>query len=251
MSSIYKLTAPQIGNPNTANTSSHLVGDAETNSISSINGGNVQFNNNINVTRMYGTASFADNLVPKNVPYNITASLANSAITAGTSNTASFLNYQAGNPNNGTASYAMSAGSVAGFKSIVNTYQILYSGSQSGNLNTGTSVATPISISLVPTSVNSKFIISSNVALYNGTSAGIAVPGLYRDSTPLISKFSSWSGEQLNEEAMANNVFWIDAPNTTASIIYGIKMNTSYGYFRLNQGNSITVTSSMCIMEIV
>jgi hypothetical protein len=110
MSSTFNIIAPQIGNPTNANTASYLLGNAQTDTISitpsNPYAGIIQFNNNIRVANVYGTASMASGLVPQT--YYITASNAINSLNSINSISASYLKYSAGQ-NNGTASYAISA----------------------------------------------------------------------------------------------------------------------------------------------
>ena len=110
MSSTFNIIAPVVGQPKNANTASYLYGTAQTDTISITQnnpyGGIIQFNNNIRVTNVYGTASMASNLVPQT--YYITSSNAINSINSINSNSTNYLNYNPGQ-NNGTASYAINA----------------------------------------------------------------------------------------------------------------------------------------------
>lgn len=107
MSSTFNVVAvqPTVGN---ANTASHLKGDAETNTVSSNGNSNIQFNNNIVVSQVIGTASYANNSLQ-----TVTASYATNAGTSVNSVSSSFLKYNVIVPN-GTASYAMFAANAGG-----------------------------------------------------------------------------------------------------------------------------------------
>ena len=182
------------------------------------------------------TASYA--ATASYISHSISASY---AITASNSTTAS---YAITASNTITASYALNTGKMG----IVNTYQLLYSGSITGNANTGIT-NTPVSYGLIPTTINSIFLIFVSVPLYNSNFPGTAGPGLYRNSSPLIEIFTSYEG---GDEVVANCTNFIDSPSTTLAVTYSVKMDTSTGAFQINgrpQGGPGT-TASLSIVEI-
>ena len=200
------------------------------------------------------TASYISHSI--SASYAITASnstTASYAITASNSTTASYAitasntitaSYAITASNTITASYALNTGKMG----IVNTYQLLYSGSITGNANTGIT-NTPVSYGLIPTTINSIFLIFVSVPLYNSNFPGTAGPGLYRNSSPLIEIFTSYEG---GDEVVANCTNFIDSPSTTLAVTYSVKMDTSTGAFQINgrpQGGPGT-TASLSIVEI-
>jgi len=81
MSSIYNIVAPTVSQPNNVATSSHLIGDAETNTISPNGNSFIQVTcpiscSTITATNLYGTASLANNLPDPGIAYRFTASYA-------------------------------------------------------------------------------------------------------------------------------------------------------------------------------
>ncbi len=134
MSTTYTIIAPVVGTLQsasystfaiTSNTSSHVIGDIETNMISSL-GGDITVNN-----ILVGTCSYANNIntvanesMDSTIVYNITAS---TTILATTSETASYVQY----PNTSTASYAITAAfansvNTSGIGNFVKAFATLY-----------------------------------------------------------------------------------------------------------------------------
>lgn len=114
-------------------------------------------------------------------------------------------------------------------------------------------INTGLTLSILPQSTNSKFLITISLILSNGTKSGTAIGSLYKNDVELLSKFCVVDGTNL--DAMPYGVTFLDSVSTMDKVTYTVKVNgdTTNGEWYYNQSSDGTnkSTSSMTIMEFV
>jgi hypothetical protein len=175
MSSVYNVTIPTYGQLNNAQTASYLLGNAQTDTISitpnNPYSGIIKFSNNISVANVYGTASWASNLIPSR--YYITASNSDYATTAGNTITSSYLRYQPGG-NTGTASYAILANSA-----VSSSYATNATNANTASYVNNQSIANCIFIGYIGSGTSNAVAYKSNGQISTITATWSGAVGVY------------------------------------------------------------------------
>ena len=96
------------------------------------------------------------------------------------------------------------------------------------------------------------FLINVSAVVSNGSSPGVAISGLYKDSTALIEKFSSIEATQW--DAIPQSATYLDSAGSLTSRTYSVKIKGSEAgsqwWMNQNPTGVYTATSSMTILEI-
>jgi hypothetical protein len=111
----------------------------------------------------------------------------------------------------------------------------------------GATPTTIASVSIAPASVASRYLIIASPVLGNGTASGNTFAGIFRGSTQLV-QFTSI--EQSQHDAIATTGTWFDAPATTDTVVYSLRVwANSTGYANRSQNGGFTATSTLAVIE--
>lgn len=132
---------------------------------------------------------------------------------------------------------------------VLSSYCVVNSNALSGNDTTPHIV---LSQKVTPKSTNSKFLITVSLVLSNGSKAGQAIGGLYKNDVALVEKFTTV--EKTDSEAFSTFYTYVDSATNTNENTYTIKVNgTKSGtdIWLLNQSANKKnfATSTMTILE--
>ncbi len=161
-------------------------------------------------------------------------------------------------------------GVVTGAGKLLNVYSVNYTDAYTASVTANTWYDFPsLSITLTPTSANSRFLIISQVGRMDTDSNGFGfrilrntIPvgvGTNGGSRPLATSFGSAINRDTNHSGDALALTYLDSPNTTDSITYKIQFNVEGTLVYLNRNveyanssqiyNAVTL-STLIIQEI-
>jgi hypothetical protein len=132
---------------------------------------------------------------------------------------------------------------------VLSSYCVVNSNQLSGN---DTTPHTVLSQTVKPHSINSKFLITISLVLSNGSKAGQAVGGLYKNNTALVDKFAIV--EKTDNDAFPTFYTFVDSATGTGDMTYDIKVNgtksgTDIWLVNQSANKKNFATSTMTILE--
>jgi hypothetical protein len=132
---------------------------------------------------------------------------------------------------------------------VLSSYCVVNSNALSGNDTTPHIV---LSQKVTPKSFNSKLLITISLVLSNGSKAGQAIGGLYKNDVALVEKFTTV--EKTDNNAFSSFYTYVDSTTNTNENIYSIKVNgnkVGTDIWLLNQSANKKkfATSTMTILE--
>jgi hypothetical protein len=136
--------------------------------------------------------------------------------------------------------------------SEVLSYMSIYDKSEQSTAPSTTLYTTPLSITITPTSINSKFYINVSLLLSNGTTPGATICGLYKNGNALIEKFSIIDRGS-DSDLIASCTTFIDATTDISPVTYDVRvyneLSTGKWYTNKSADGSKTGISYMTILE--
>lgn len=132
---------------------------------------------------------------------------------------------------------------------VLSSYCVVNSIPLSGN---DTNPHIVLSQKVTPQSINSRFLITISLILSNGSKAGQAIGGLYKNDTALVEKFAVV--ENTDTDVFPSFYTFVDSATNTNEITYTVKVNgtksgTDIWLFNQSANKKNFATSTMTILE--